>query len=117
VGPSIGGFGSYHYCYESGHEGDAPLVSFAPRSAHLVTYLVGGFADRHLRLLQRLGPHKAGKGCLYVKRLTDINLDVLTQLVTRSIKVPTASIERAALADDSRVGQRSGMTPDPLFRT
>jgi hypothetical protein len=86
-GPSIVGFGSHHYRYESGHEGDAPLVSFAPRSTHLVTYLVGGFADRHVRQLQRLGPHKAGKACLYVKRLADINLDVLTQLVTRSIKV------------------------------
>ena len=86
-GPSIVGFGSYHYRYASGHQGDSPLASFAPRGAHLVIYLIGGFADRHERLLQQLGPHKAGNGCLYVKRLADINLDVLTQLVTRSIKV------------------------------
>jgi len=86
-GSSIVGFGSYHYRYESGHEGDAPLASFAPRSAHLVVYLVGGFTDRHERLLQRLGPHTTGKGCLYVKRLADIDLDVLRQLVARSIKV------------------------------
>jgi hypothetical protein len=86
-GPSIVGFGSYHYRYASGHEGDAPLASFASRGAHLVIYLAGGFTDRHDRLLQRLGPHKAGKGCLYIKRLDDVDLDVLRQLVTRSMKV------------------------------
>lgn len=86
-GPSIIGFGSYHYRYESGHEGSAPLASFATRSAHLVIYLLGGFGERYERLLERLGPHKRGKGCLYVKRLADIDLDVLRQLVTRSMKV------------------------------
>ena len=86
-GPSIVGFGSYHYRYESGREGTAPLASFASRGAHLVIYLAGGFTDRHERLLERLGPHKAGKGCLYVKRLADIDLDVLRQLVVRSMKV------------------------------
>ena len=86
-GVSIVGFGSYRYRYESGREGDAPLASFAPRGAHLVIYLVGGFTDRHERLLQRLGPHKAGKGCLYVKRLSDLDLDVLRELVVRSLKV------------------------------
>jgi hypothetical protein len=83
-GPSIIGFGSYHYRYESGHEGTAPLASFASRGAHLVVYLVGGFTDRHERLLERLGPHKAGKGCLYVKRLADIDQQVLTQLITKA---------------------------------
>jgi hypothetical protein len=86
-GASIVGFGTYHYRYESGHEGNAPLASFAPRAAHLVVYLIGGFADRYERLLERLGPHKTGKGCLYVKRLADINLDVLRELIDRSVKV------------------------------
>jgi len=86
-GSSIVGFGSYHYRYASGREGDAPLASFAPRGAHLVIYLISGFTERHERLLERLGPHKAGKSCLYVKRLADINLDVLRQLVTRSTSV------------------------------
>jgi Domain of unknown function (DU1801) len=86
-GSSIVGFGTYHYRYDSGREGDAPLAGFAPRSAHLVVYLVGGFSDRHEGLLERLGPHKTGKGCLYVKRLADIDLDVLRALVTRSMKV------------------------------
>jgi len=83
----IVGFGSYHYRYDSGREGDAPVAGFAPRSAHLVIYLIGGFADTHERLLERLGPHKTGKSCLYVKRLADIDLDVLRTLVTRSMKV------------------------------
>ena len=86
-GASIVGFGTYHYRYESGHEGNAPLASFAPRAALLVVYLIGGFADGHERLLGRLGPHKTGKGCLYVKRLADINLDVLREVIDRSVKV------------------------------
>jgi len=83
----IVGFGTYHYRYDSGRKGDAPVAGFAPRSAHLVIYLIGGFADRHERLLERLGPHKTGKSCLYVKRLADIDVDVLRTLVTRSMKV------------------------------
>jgi Domain of unknown function (DU1801) len=86
-GPSIVGFGSYHYRYDSGHEGDAPLTSFSPRKQHLVVYLVGGFEDRHRTLVERLGPHKAGKGCLYVKRLDDVDLGVLRQLIDRSVRV------------------------------
>jgi Domain of unknown function (DU1801) len=83
----IVGFGTYHYRYDSGHEGDAPVAGFAPRSAHLVVYLIGGFTDRHEHLLERLGPHKTGKSCLYVKRLADIDVEVLRELVTRSMKV------------------------------
>ena len=74
-GTSIVGFGTYHYRYASGHEGDAPLASFAPRAAHLVVYLTGGYADRYARLLPGLGPHRTGKSCLYVKRLADVDLD------------------------------------------
>jgi hypothetical protein len=86
-GPSIVGFGAYHYRYPSGREGDAPLASFAPRRTGLVIYLVGGFVDRHRRLLVRLGPHTTGKGCLYVTHLADVDSAVLRQLVTRSMKV------------------------------
>lgn len=84
-GASIVGFGTYHYRYASGHEGDAPLASFAPRASHSVVYLVGGYADSHAQLLERLGPHRTGKSCLYVKRLDDIDLDVLRELVDRSV--------------------------------
>ena len=86
-GPSIVGFGSYHYRYESGRTGDAPLAGFSPRKANLVVYLVGGFEDRYPRLLDKLGPHKTGKACLYLKRLGDVDLDVLRQLVERSMRV------------------------------
>jgi hypothetical protein len=86
-GSSIVGFGSYHYRYESGRTGDAPLAAFSPRKANLVVYLVGGFEDRYPRLLEQLGPHKSGKACLYLKRLRDVDLDVLRQLVERSMQV------------------------------
>ena len=86
-GASIVGFGTYHYRYESGREGDAPLAGFAPRSTSLVIYLAGGYADRHERLLERLGPHRTGTSCLYVKRLANIDLDVLRTLLVRSIEV------------------------------
>jgi hypothetical protein len=68
-GTSIIGFGAYHHWYPSGHEGDSALTSFSPRSQHLAIYLVGEFENRHQSALAQLGPHKAGKGCLYIKRL------------------------------------------------
>jgi hypothetical protein len=86
-GTSIVGFGQYHYRYDSGHEGTAPLVGFAPRKAALVLYLVGGFEERYPQLLEKLGPHKRGKGCLYVKRLDDVDQDVLRALVDRTVRV------------------------------
>ena len=86
-GTSIIGFGTYHYRYASGHEGDAPLASFSPRRQHLAIYLVGEFGDRYQPLLARLGPHQTGKGCLYLKRLDDVDHDVLRELVDRSALV------------------------------
>ena len=86
-GPSIIGFGSYHYRYASGHEGDSPLAGFAPRRQHLVIYLVGGFEDRHRSVLARLGPHRTGTGCLYLKRLDDVDQHALRELIDRSVRV------------------------------
>jgi hypothetical protein len=83
----IVGFGTYHYRYDSGREGDAPLAAFAVSSANLVVYLAGDYSERDERLLERLGPHRTGKSCLYVKRLADIDVEVLRALVTRSTKV------------------------------
>lgn len=83
-GPSIVGFGSYHYRYDSGREGDSPIVGFSPRKAALVLYIVTGFRGAE-PLLARLGKHTTGKSCLYVKRLADIDLDVLRELVTKSV--------------------------------
>lgn len=85
-GPSIVGFGQYHYRYESGREGDAPLLGFSPRAADLSIYLLaGGDAPEPAALLQRLGKHKMGKACLYVKRLADIDADILAQLMSYSV--------------------------------
>jgi hypothetical protein len=86
-GASIIGFGTYHYRYASGHEGDSPLAGFAPRRQHLVIYLVGEFESRHQSVLARLGPHKSGKGCLYIKRLDDVDRDALRELIDRSVRV------------------------------
>jgi hypothetical protein len=86
-GTGIIGFGSYHYRYPSGREGDSALASFAPRSEHLVIYLVGEFTGRHRSVLARLGPHKAGKGCLYLRRLDDVDHDALRELIDRSVRV------------------------------
>ena len=84
-GSSIVGFGRYHYRYDSGREGDAALASFSPRKAATVVYLAGYFDGRDAELVERLGPVKTGKGCLYVKRLDDVDRDALRELIDRSI--------------------------------
>jgi Domain of unknown function (DU1801) len=94
-GASIIGFGTYHYRYASGHEGDAPLAGFSPRREHLAIYLVGGFANRYQLVLARLGPHKTGKGCLYLKSLDDADLSALHELIYRSVRVHRG-IDRAS---------------------
>jgi hypothetical protein len=83
----IVGFGNYHYRYASGREGDAPLAAFAPRKQQLVVYLVGEFETRYRMAVERLGPHKAGKGCLYIKRLADVDQAALRELIDRSVRV------------------------------
>lgn len=88
-GPSIIGFGRYHYEYDSGHEGDSALIGFSPRKRELVIYVMPGF-DSFQALLARLGKHKAGKSCLYIKRLSDIDLKVLTELMAESVKLMRA---------------------------
>jgi hypothetical protein len=82
-GPSIVGFGSYHYVYPSGREGDAPLIGFAPRKNELSLYLVPGMEASDL--LSRLGKHKSGKGCLYLRKLEDVDRRVLKALAKASI--------------------------------
>ena len=83
-GSSIVGFGSYHYTYASGREGDWPIVGFAPRKQNLVLYIMPGFA-RYDDLLARLGKHRTGKSCLYVNKLADVDLAVLEELVRESV--------------------------------
>ena len=83
-GPSIVGFGSYHYKYASGHEGDSALAAFAARGRELVVYIAESFEGRDV-LLGKLGDHKIGKVCVYIRRLSDVDLKVLEKLVVRSI--------------------------------
>lgn len=85
-GPSIVGFGSYHYRYQSGHEGDYCLVGFSSGKAHITLYLMCGYEAASTKaLLAKLGKHRTGKACLYIKRLSDVQLPVLEKLVVRSV--------------------------------
>lgn len=84
-GSSIVGFGSYHYRYESGREGDFMETGFSPRQRALTLYIMAGFSE-YGDLLAKLGKHTTGKSCLYVKRLSDVDQDVLRQLVERSVQ-------------------------------
>lgn len=83
-GPSIIGFGTYHYKYASGHEGDAPLVGFSPRKAKISLYIATGDTTRD-ETLKRLGKYTAGKSCVYINKVEDINEDVLKEMITKSI--------------------------------
>ena len=79
-GPSIVGYGSYHYRYASGQEGDWPIAGFSPRKQNLSIYIMPGF-EKYEGLLSRLGKHKTGKSCLYVNKLADVDMEVLEALV------------------------------------
>lgn len=83
-GPSIIAFGSVHYKYDSGREGDMPRLAFSPRTASLTIYLDEGFTDKYAHELTLLGKHKSSKVCLYVNKLEDINLDVLRNMLEQS---------------------------------
>jgi hypothetical protein len=83
-GPSIVGFGNYHYKYASGHEGDSALAAFAVRGRELVVYIAADFEGRDV-LLAKLGKHKTGKVCVYIRRLAHVDLNVLETLVARSV--------------------------------
>jgi hypothetical protein len=96
-GPTIIGFGSYHYKYASGHEGDACMAGFSPRKAEFSIYLSPEPTEKRDALLARLGKHRMGKGCLYVKRLDGLDMNVLEQLVIDGIDV-AKRIDRASRA-------------------
>jgi len=87
-GASIVGFGTYHYKYASGREGDWPLTGFSPRKQSLTLYIMPGFA-RYEELMQKLGKYKTGKSCLYIKKLADVSMSVLKQLVKQSVDYMT----------------------------
>jgi hypothetical protein len=83
-GPTIIGFGSYHYKYASGHEGDAPMIGFSPRKAEFSLYVYSG-VEEHKHLLNDLGKFRMGKACTYVKKLSDINIAALEKICKASI--------------------------------
>jgi len=83
-GTSIVGFGSYHYRYASGREGDMMLTGFAPRKASLSLYIMGGH-ERYEALMSKLGKHRTGSSCLYINKLADVDLDVLRELISESV--------------------------------
>lgn len=84
-GTAIVGFGSYHYVYESGRTGDAPLVGFSPRKDSFSLYLSSQLKDREA-LLGKFGKHKTAKACVYIKKLSDVDVDILKKLVTNSVE-------------------------------
>ena len=85
-GPSIIGFGSYHYVYQSGHEGDAPLAGFSPRKAKISLYLSPDDNEREM-LLAKFGKHTSGKACVYINKVDDIDVEVLKQLIISSMEL------------------------------
>lgn len=84
-GPSIIGFGSYHYKYATGHEGNAAYVGFSPRKAKMTLYFATGDAKRE-ELLKKFGKHTSGKACVYINKLDDIDIEILKELIIQSIK-------------------------------
>lgn len=85
-GPSIIGFGEYHYKYASGREGDFLITGFSPRKAALTLYLMGCRGNQYTHLMGKLGKYKMGVGCLYIKKLTDIDPEILKQLISESFE-------------------------------
>ena len=88
-GPSIIGFGSYHYTYDSGRQGDMPLIGFSPRKAATVLYNITAYKDSD-SLCAQLGKHTTGKGCLYIKRLADVDRQTLQTLIVKSLAMVRA---------------------------
>lgn len=84
-GPSIVGFGSYHFKYDSGREGDWLVTGFSPRKKDLTLYIMMGF-EKHAELMKKLGKHSTAKSCLYIKRLADVDVPTLTKLIKESVK-------------------------------
>ena len=91
-GPTIVGFGKYHYKYESGREGDAMVTGFSPRKARLSLYVMDGF-EGYDELLGKLGKYKIGKSCLYINKLADVDLDILRTLIQQSVDHMVATNE------------------------
>ena len=95
-GPSIVGFGTFHYKYASGREGDWPITAFSPRKQDLTLYLTLDGYEKYADLMKQLGKHKTGKSCLYIKRLSDIHLPTLKKLIKVAVKDSQAYTKASA---------------------
>ena len=93
-GSAIIGFGTYHYVYESGREGDTIVIGFSPRKQNISIYLMGGLKNVEDEL-SKLGDYKTGKGCLYIKSLSDVNIKVLKKIITKAFKESTKKTHTA----------------------
>jgi hypothetical protein len=96
-GPSMVGFGEFHYVYASGHEGDTFLIGFAPRKSALVLYFLPGLEERFAAQLAKLGKVKTGKGCLHIKKLADVDLDVLREMIRANV---AQAVQQSALPSE-----------------
>ncbi len=105
-GGSMVGFGTYHYKYASGREGDTFIIGFAPRKAAMTVYLTDGFEDKYDDLLGRLGKYKTSKVCLYINKLDDVDLDVLRELMSQSFIY--VSGEEGAIHSEKRSQANAG---------
>lgn len=85
-GPSIIGFGSYHYKYESGREGEMCCIGFSPRKAAFSLYVIHPDSEKQIKMVKELGNIKMGKGCIYFKKLADLNLNILRKMIKESLK-------------------------------
>ncbi|HMG90130.1 MAG TPA: DUF1801 domain-containing protein [Chryseolinea sp.] len=106
-GPSIIGFGSYHYIYASGREGDAPLAGFSPRRDSLVVYIATEFEKRK-ELLSQLGKHTSSKSCVYVKKLDDISIPILKEMIKNSMDYATKLFPTKVVGEEHQ--QRRGVS-------
>ncbi len=84
-GPAIIGFGTYHYVYESGREGDMPIVAFSPRKQSITLYLASNFPGREA-LLKKFGKHTTSKACIYIKKLADVDIEILKKMIKASVE-------------------------------
>jgi hypothetical protein len=105
-GPTMVGFGEFHYVYDSGHEGDTFLAGFSPRKAALTLYFMAGMDERFAALLKKLGKVKMGKGCLYIKKLADVDLDVLREMIRTNVSYLEALVKSRAKPDSAKKGRQ-----------
>jgi hypothetical protein len=105
-GPTIGGFGEYHYVYDSGHEGDICLTGFSPRKSALVLYFAAGVEERFGHELAKLGKFKASKGCLYIKKLADVDLVVLREMIAANVAHLTGLSQLPSQSKPAKKGKK-----------